>query len=192
MTSPGVDQGTTGPNDALARPGILSFANMPANNRIRVGQIVGAFGLKGQVKVDPLTDFVERLEKGHRLFLKDGWVEVEKCAWHKNRPVLKLSGIGNVEAAKALQWEYLEALAERPPLDEDEFLTEDLIGMKVFDKDGEPLGEVDEVLAYPAHDTLQVGEILIPVVKQFVKRIDLEKGRIDVELIPGMKPGDKA
>ena len=79
-----------------------------------------------------------------------------------------------------------------PELDEDEYFTEDLLDLEVFTTSGEKLGVVDDVLPYPAHDTLQVGEILIPVVKQFVKKIDLEEGRIEVELIPGMRPDEEA
>ena len=69
---------------------------MPEPTLVKVAQIVGTFGLKGQLKVQPLTDFVERLEKGHRLMLKGDWIEVEECSWHKNRPILRLSGINHI------------------------------------------------------------------------------------------------
>ena len=159
----------------------------------RIGQIVGAHGLKGQVKVQPLTDFwEERFAKGTRLRLKDDWVTVEGFSIHKNRPLLTLSGVKSIDAAEKLQWEYLEAILEDLELDEDEFLTDDLIGCLVVTTDGRELGTVDEVLAMPAHDVLEVGEILIPVVKEFIKEIDLDAERIVVELIPGMLPGEEA
>lgn len=158
---------------------------------IRVGQIVGTHGLKGHVKVDPMTDFVERLDKGRRLRLKGEWVEVLECRWHKGRPILLLTGYTHIALAEPLKWEYLEAADdEKPELEEDEFLTSDLIGLEVVTTGGESLGKVDDVLKYPAHDTLQVGEMLIPVVKQFIKKIDVAGGRIEVELIPGMRPGE--
>ncbi len=164
---------------------------MPDPKRIKVGQIVGTFGLKGQFKVQPLTDFVERLDKGHRLFLKGDWIEVEECRWHKNRPLIALAGINHIAKAEPYVGEYLEALAdERPHLEEDEFFTSDLIGLQVVTAEGEALGVIDEVLPYPAHDTLRVGVILIPVVKQFVKDVDLIKGIVRVQLIPGMRPGE--
>lgn len=158
----------------------------------RIGQIVGAFGLKGEVKVEPLTDFWERFKKGSRLRLKGDWVTVEGYREHKNRPLLKLSGVNDATAAEALQWEYLEAiLTDGPDLDDDEYLTDDLIGLKVVTTDGRELGEVDEVLAMPAHDVLQIGEILIPVVKEFIKEIDLDEEVITVQLIPGLLPGEE-
>ena len=92
--------------------------------------------------------------------------------------------------AEKLQWVYVEAEFTRPKLEEDEFVTEDLIGIVVETTDGERLGAVEDVLCLPAHDVLQVGEILIPVVKEFVKDIDMEAELIKVTLIPGMRPGE--
>ena len=158
---------------------------------VRVGRIVGAFGLKGEVKVDPLTDFEERFLKGSRLRLKGDWVTVEAMREHKGRPLLKLSGVDDATAAEALQWQYLEApVLETPELEDDEYLVEDLVGMKVLTMEGEELGEVDEVLSYPAHEILQVGEMMIPLVKEFVKEVDLDGEVIRVQLIPGMRPGE--
>jgi 16S rRNA processing protein RimM len=156
-------------------------------NFTRVGQIVGAFGLKGLVKVVPLTDFLERFEKGSRLRLKGEWVEIEEFRIHKKRPLLKLSGITTATAAEALQWEYLEIpAAEKPELEEDEFLSEDLIGLKVVTVEGRELGEVDDVIPMPAHDVIQIGELLIPAVREFVKDIDFDANVMTVKLIPGM------
>lgn len=158
---------------------------------MRVGQIVGAFGLKGEVKVEPLTEFEERFEAGSRLRLDGNWVTVESMRIHKGRPMLRLSGVKDATAAEALQWRYLEASAkDAPELEEDEYLVDDLVGMKVVTTDGEELGKVEEVHAYPAQDVLEVGDILIPLVKEFVKEVDLEKEIIRVELIPGMRPGE--
>jgi len=162
---------------------------MPNASPQRIGQIVGAFGLKGELKIDPLTDFWERFQKGSRLRLKGQWVTVESYREHKNRPMIRVTGVPDLTAAEKLQWEYLEAIiADAPELDDDEYLTEDLIGLKVVTTDGRELGEVDDVIENPAHDILQIGDILIPVVKEFIKEIDLDKEVITVELIPGLLP----
>src|SRR6185369_11071334 len=93
---------------------------------IKVGRIVNTFGLKGQVKVELLTDFPDRLSKGHRLRLKDDWVDVEASSWQRDRLLLKLSGVDSIDQAKALQWEYLHAIDEAPEMEEGEFLVSDL------------------------------------------------------------------
>lgn len=156
-----------------------------------MGRIVGAHGLRGHIKVEPLTEYWERFDAGARLRLRDDWVTVEDSKVHKNRPLLKLSGIDNLDAAEALQWEYLEAAPMSPQLEEDEYLTSDLVGMTVATKDGRELGSVDEVLMLPAQDVLRIGALMIPVVKEFVKDVDLDLRRIEVELIPGMLPDEE-
>ncbi len=157
----------------------------------RIGQIVGAFGIRGQVKIEPLTAFFERFQKGTKLRLKDQWVTVESYALHKDRPLIKLSGIDTMTAAEKLQWEFIEGASDfQPELDDDEFLTEDLIGMKVLSETGEELGIVDDVLVLPAHDVLVVGEIMIPAIKEFVLDVDLDDEVMTVKLIPGMRPGE--
>lgn len=155
---------------------------------VRVGRIVGAHGLKGEVKVELLTDFVERLDAGRRLRMRGNWVTVEKARVQNGRLLLKLSGIDDIDDAKGAQWEYLEAPAEeRPELEEDEYVTADLVGLEVVTLEGEVIGKVSDVLLLPAHDVLVIGEIMIPAVKRFVKDVDLAKKRITVELIEGMR-----
>jgi 16S rRNA processing protein RimM len=154
---------------------------------LNVGRIVSTHGLKGNVKIELLTDFDSRLAKGCKLRLKDEWVEVESSKWQNGRLVLKLAGINNIDQAKALQWEYLAVDAnEEVELEEDEFLVEDLVGLKVVTSDGKELGVVDEVAAYPAQDILVIGELMIPFVQEFVKNIDFDNEVITVELLEGM------
>jgi 16S rRNA processing protein RimM len=157
------------------------------SGNVRVGRIVGAHGLKGEMKVQVLTDFVERLEVGRRLRLKGDWITVSGAREQNGRLLLRLSGIDHIDAAKALFGEYLEAPAdERPDLDEDEYVSGDLVGLVVVTNLGQEIGKVTNVLPLPAHDVLVVGDVMIPAVKQFVKQVDLKNGRIVVELIEGM------
>lgn len=157
---------------------------------IRVGQIVGTFGLRGQIKVDPLTDFLERFEEGRQLRLQGKLVTIKEFLLHKGRPLLKLEGINTLTEAEKLQWEYLEGRADEEfELEEDEYFTGDLVGLRVVTTDGRELGEIDEVHRYPAHDVFEVNGIMIPAVKQFVKSIDLDGELVTVELIEGMEEG---
>ena len=159
-----------------------------ADRNVRVGRIVASHGLRGEVKVELLTDFVERLDTGRRLRLDGDWVTVESARVQSGRLLLKLSGIDHIDRAKELQWHYLEAPAdERPELEEDEYVTADLIGMSVVTVDGEELGKVEDVMVRPAQDILVVAGILIPAAKQFVKKVDLTARTITVELIEGMR-----
>jgi 16S rRNA processing protein RimM len=158
--------------------------------RVTVGQIVGAFGIKGQVKVDPMTSFASRFDKGNQVFIDDKPYKIQSSQFHKGRHLVKLAGIDTMSAAELLQWKHLEAEGE-PELADDEFLIEDLIGLKVVTEDGEVLGEVDDVEDYPAHEVVIVGEIMIPLVEEFVLDIDLDAEVMKVRLIYGMRPGEE-
>lgn len=159
---------------------------------VRIGQIVGSFGLKGGLKVAPLTDFSERFEVGSLLYLDGEPREIVEAHWHKSQARLLIEGVTTIEEAEALKWKYLEVpQSDRPQLDEDEFLADDLVGMSVVEG-GKTIGRVSAVVNAPAQDLLIVGDVMIPLVKEFVKRVDLEAKTITVELIEGMRPGESA
>ena len=158
------------------------------SKRISIGRIVGAFGIRGQVKVEALTNFVERFAKGATVFLDGEPLTIQSSQWHKGHFLLGFSEFPDMTAAEKLQWKTLEADATNAPeLEEDEFLSEDLVGLMVLTEEGRPLGKVDEVLPYPAHDILVVGKLMIPAVKEFVKEVNLDEKRIVVRLLEGME-----
>jgi len=160
---------------------------------IRIGRVVGAFGLDGRVKIEPETDFVERFAKGAPIIIRGREYRVQSTSWHKGQARVKLEGLDTVEEAEALQWEAASVPASRrPKLLRDEFYAADLIGLMVVTTAGREVGKVTNILPMPAQDLLQIGDILIPMVKQFVKKVDLEAGQILIEPLDGMLPGEDA
>ncbi len=162
---------------------------MSETKRTQVGKIAGAFGLRGQLKVEMISNFPARFDKGNTLFIDNVAYKIQESQIHKGRPLIKLSGIDTMSVAEKYQWKILEAEGE-VELEEDEFLLEDLIGLKVVTVEGEELGKVDDIEDYPAHEVVRVGEIRIPLIDHFVTDIDLEKEIMTVKLIYGMKPGE--
>lgn len=159
---------------------------------VRVGQIVGVFGTKGAMKVQPLSDFPERFEDGALLYLDGSEREVVEAMWHKGQARIRLEGFDRIEDVEPFVGAYLTVPeSERPTLEEGEFLARDLVGLKVFEG-GSQIGTVNEVVQAPAHDILVIDGAMIPLVREFVKSIDVPGGRIDVELIEGMRPGEEA
>lgn len=173
----------SGPKSSLPTPEASGPVFVP------VGEVVGIFGLKGWIKVRPLTEFAERFDPGASLNIGSDVFRVTDVGWKEAQVRLKLEGIDTPEAAESLRGAILTAPKdEHPELDEDEYYTADLIGLEVVDEEGSVLGKVDEVLPAPAQDLLKVGAVLIPVVRDFVREVSLEEGRIVVRLIPGMLP----
>lgn len=162
----------------------------PETSGPRIGRVVGIHGLKGEIKVHPLTDFPSRFAIGEVVLIKGAALTIERSFWHKGQVRLKLTGVSTPEEAEALRGAELEAADSRLELDQDEYLTADLIGMSVVEEGGDPLGVVEAVLPAPAADILQVGQIMIPAVRQFVLQVDASERVITVRLIPGMKPGE--
>lgn len=158
---------------------------------LSVGIVLKPQGLKGEIKVKPLTDDVERFDSLHRLFIKDGehYKELEVIArrYDKGYAFLKLKGCDTIESV-----EYLRGLYFWIPrsmtriLPKDSFLIADLIGCKVMTHKGEELGEITDILQTGSNDVYVVkrikGELLIPALKKIVKEINISKGIVTVDL----------
>jgi 16S rRNA processing protein RimM len=154
----------------------------PPIDGLIVGELVGPFGIVGEVKLYPLTDFPERLRRYRRLALAlpDGSrreVRVQRVRPHKNLWLLKLRDVNTPEEAEALRGAQAIVPAElAEPLPEGHFYLHDVIGLRAVTPEGEELGTVTDVLRNPANDVYVVGSLLIPAVKEIVARIDPEQG----------------
>lgn len=165
------------------------------NDWVAVGEVTAPFGIHGELKVRPLTDFPERFARTETLYLgKDHSPHaVEAARIHGAQVVLRVAGIASVAEAEALRGETLWVpAAELVALPQDSYYLHDLIGLRVRHVDGRVLGVVGDVLTGTGNDLLVVrdtqtgAETLLPAVKEFVKRVDIEGGELLVEPIPGL------
>jgi len=108
--------------------------------------------------------------------------EVVRRAGTDAKPVLRLRGVDTRAAIEALRGEPLWVdRSHAAPLEQDEYWAEDLVGLLVVDGDRE-VGRVDRVRSLPSCEVLEVGELLVPLVGDAVRDVDLAAGRIDVDL----------
>jgi 16S rRNA processing protein RimM len=164
----------------------------PVEGFVPIGRIVGTFGLRGAVKVVPMTGFPERFEEGKTVYLQGRPLKILRHAWHKTQVRIWLEGFKRIEEAQPIVGELLYVPEEDvPELEADEFLVRDLLGMEAYSEDGRFLGVVEEVLAAPAHDLYRIGGALVPAVKEFVVRVDLKQRRMVIRPIPGLFPDDE-
>jgi 16S rRNA processing protein RimM len=99
-----------------------------------------------------------------------------------DRPIVRLDDVGSRDEAEVLRGEPLwVARADAPALEEDEYWADDLVGLAVVDG-SRSVGVVERVLSMPSCELLVVGELLIPLVDDAVRSVDLADGRIDVDL----------
>lgn len=164
--------------------------------RLEIGQIINTFGIKGEVKVFPLTDDIKRFDDLETVYVKtkkeSQLYNIESIKYHKNFVLIKFKGINTVEQAETLRNSYLEVdRAQAIPLNEGEYFIADLIGLEVYSDEGKLIGKVDDIYNTGANDIYVVKDdlgkqTLLPGIKDVIKNVDLEKGQIIVHLIPGL------
>lgn len=154
-------------------------------DRVCVGAIAGAFGVRGEVRLKSFCTVPEDIAAYGPLTTEDGG---RSFAVRLTRPVTgglgaRLSGVETREQAEALRGTTLWApRAALPSLPDDEFYHADLIGLPVFDPGGAPLGTVRAIFDHGAGDIVEVagpgGTLLLPFTRAVVPTVDLAAGRI--------------
>ncbi len=152
---------------------------------IRVGQVAGAYGLNGAVKVIPLTDFQDRFDPGASLLLDGHARQVEWCRESHPGLVVKLRGIEHRTVAELFRGRYLEVPDEEMrTLEPGRFYHRQVVGLPVVSSSGRDLGVIEEVLERPANDVWvsKRGAIehLIPATKDAVVEVDIPGRRVVV------------
>lgn len=105
---------------------------------------------------------------------------IERLAGTADRPIVRLAGCSSREEAEALRGASL-SLPEGRSLDEGEFWAADLEGCLVVDG-SRSVGVVSRMVALPSCEALEVGDLLIPMVRDAIRSIDVDSRRIDVDM----------
>jgi 16S rRNA processing protein RimM len=163
---------------------------------LAIGRVVGVHGLRGEVKVEPLTDFPERFEAGSLLYLGTQLEEVEVLSGrpHKGHFLVTFDDYTDRSSAEELRglWLFVpeDAAAD---LDPNTYWVHDILGLSVLSEDGRTLGTVTDVLFTGANEvyvvtntTAPVREILLPATDEVILSVDLPARRLNVRLLPGL------
>jgi 16S rRNA processing protein RimM len=159
-----------------------------------VGRIVAPRGVAGELKVELDSSAPERFGALRRVYLGEKHVlrSVRRARVHLGQGLLLLDQIGDRETAE--QWRdavvYMAA-EDAPPLEPDEYLVDDIIGMRVVTLEGEALGVVVEIIVTGANDVYLVrgaqGDILLPAIKQVILAVDPQAAVMTVKLLDGLR-----
>jgi 16S rRNA processing protein RimM len=177
---------------------------LPPDGWMEIGSIVGAQGLKGEVKVYPNSDFPERFERAGERWL---WSERDTTPRSiqlqkgyqipgKGLYVVQLAGIVDRTTAENLRGQMLVLpITDRPKLAPEEYHSQDLIGLPVFHQQtGAQIGTVADIFT-AGHEILRVNaptdegktvEVMIPFVTAIVPVVDLPNRRIEILPPPGL------
>lgn len=161
-------------------------------DRIKVGIISSAVGLKGEVKVYPYTDYKERFEELDGVYINNDFTKIMGVRYMKNMAIIKFEGVDNRNQAELLR-EHLLYIDKKDlrELGEDEYYIFDLIGLKVVDEDNNKIGTLSDVIQNSAQDLYEIeqengNKFLLPAVSEFIVNIDTKCGIMVVRLIEGI------
>jgi 16S rRNA processing protein RimM len=169
----------------------------PEPRYLALGRIQRPHGVRGEVRLEILTDYPERLSGLKTVFLgsEHRAYQVENCRLHQKIALVKLAGLDDRDSADQLRGKMVHvAIEDAVPLEGDEHYEFQMEGVQVVTDAGQVLGEIVEVFTAPgANDVFIVhgplGEILIPVIEDVVTDLDLDAGRLVIHPLPGLLDG---
>ncbi|MDO5398419.1 MAG: ribosome maturation factor RimM [bacterium] len=166
-------------------------------NRLEVGKIINTHGLRGEVKAVTWTDYPEVFEEIEYVWVKkktgDERLDIKNIKYQKNNIILQLEQITSIEEAE--KYKNLILLADReqlPPLPDGMHYIVDLLGLDVYDEDkDEKIGIIADVFNTGANSVYEVKRdgkknLLLPVIGECVKNIDIENNRVTVHVMEGL------
>ncbi len=154
---------------------------------IAVGFLRRAHGVNGEMIMDPMTDFPERL-RNRKVYLGDEHASnrLQSVRQHGKSFLVRIEGCSSPEDAAAFRNTVVYVKAEQlPPLPDGEYYHHQILGLNIVDEAGEVLGVLEQILDTKANDVYLVrktdgGELLLPVVEEVILAYDLERGQIIV------------
>ena len=163
---------------------------------LQVGLIASTHGIKGEVKVFPTTDDVNRFKKLKEVILDTGkeqiTLKIEGVKFFKQFVILKFIDIDDINMIE--KYKGMSLLVTRQnavPLKENEYFIADLIGLNVIDEEEKDFGKLKDVLQTGANDVYVIdmklgGEVLVPAIKECILNIDIEKKTMKIHLLKGL------
>ena len=163
---------------------------------LRVGVISSSHGVRGEAKVFPTTDDVQRFKKLKTCILDTGReykeLHIESVKFFKQMVILKFKEITSIDELMPYKGKDLLVTRDQAvKLEENEYFICDLIGLRVVTDEGEDFGVLTDVMQTGANDvycirTEEHGEVLIPAIKDCILDVDVEAGKMKIHLLDGL------
>ncbi len=163
---------------------------------LQVGIITTTHGVRGEVKVFPTTDDVNRFKKLKEVILDTGreklTLEIEGVKFFKQMVILKFKGLDTMDDVTGLRQAGLYVTRDNAvKLSRDEYFIADLIGMDVYDEADQPIGSLEDVMTTGANDVYVIRmadgrELLLPAIKQCILHVDIQGRRMKAHVLEGL------
>ena len=163
---------------------------------LQVGVVTQTHGIRGEVKVFPTTDDAGRFRDLKKVFLDTGReklpLEIQGVKFFKQFVIVKFKGLDTInEVERFRRCPLLVPREDAVPLEEDEYYIADMIGMQVETEDGKAFGALKDVMETGANDVYVIdsishGEVLVPAIKECIRKVDVAEGKMTVHLMDGL------
>ncbi|SUY47268.1 ribosome maturation factor RimM [Clostridium putrefaciens] len=154
---------------------------------LSVGQISKPHGVKGEVKVIPLTDDMKRFRKLKNVYVDGNEKTIVWCKMQVDRVILKIEGIDTMEGAESLRNKYIQIKREEAVrLPKDSYFVTDLLSCTVYDTLENKIGKIYDVIKTGSNDVYWIKdekEVLIPALKDIVLDVDIDSHKIIIRPI---------
>ncbi|AJA48138.1 ribosome maturation factor RimM [Clostridium pasteurianum DSM 525 = ATCC 6013] len=153
---------------------------------LTVGQIINTHGIKGEVKVYPLTDNTNRFRKIKKVYIDDEERNVLWCKIQPDKIIMKIEGIETPEVAFKYKNKYLKvSRKDAVALEKGSYFVADIIGCTVIDEEEKIIGTVHDVIFTGSNDVYWVkgneDDVMIPALKSIVVNMDMSNKRIVIK-----------
>lgn len=161
-------------------------------DKFNMGKIVNTHGVKGEIKIYPYTDDIQKFVDFSFLYIEEVKTMIESVRIHKQMVLVKFEGVNSMNDAEALINKNIFMPRECVNDDSEGHYIVDLVGCEIVDESNVAIGKLEDVLQNSAQDLYVIkrydnGKLFyLPVVDAFVKSIDIEAKRIVVSLIEGL------
>lgn len=153
---------------------------------LTVGQIINTHGVKGELKVYPLTDNTKRFRKLKKVYIDDIERNVLWCKIQPDKIIMKLEGIESPETAMKYKNKYLKVPREEAvTLEKGRYFVADIIGSQVVDEDNNDIGIVFDVIFTGSNEVYWVKgkaeDVMVPALKSIVTKMDMDNNLIVIK-----------
>jgi 16S rRNA processing protein RimM len=163
-----------------------------------IGKLLHPHGVHGEILMDVLTDFPERIHVGVTVYVGEEHAlhKILSRRVHRNALLITFGGYTNRDQIGVFRNQMVYVRADdRPDLPDGEYYHHQLLGLRVIDQLGAELGLITEILETGANDVLLVHppagkDILIPVIESTLLRVDMSGGFLQVQVMPGIIPDE--
>lgn len=169
--------------------------SLPEPDFLTVARVLRPWGVRGDVKIELLASHPDDLMGAKQVYLGEARTpfDVQSVRAHGGALLLKLAGCETPEQADAFRNQTIAiARADAAPLRANQYFHHQILGLNVFTVEGEPLGQIVEIIETGANDVYVVhgsrGEVLLPARAEIIRHIDLDAGQMTIALLPGLLP----